>query len=281
MPLVTTEKMLSKAQQDGYAIGAFNVDNMEMVLAVAETAEQWRSPVIIQTAPSTLKYANMSVYMANVAAVASQCHVPIALHLDHGDSFMLAMQAFRIGYTSIMVDGSSLPYEENIRLVQATVDACAPSKIPVEAELGQVGRVGDAPAGQAPYTDPETAVDFCAKTGISSLAVAIGTAHGVYEGEPKLDLKRLAAIQKRVRIPLVLHGASGLSADAIHDCIHLGICKVNFATELRQAYTLALRKALAADQALYDPKKYGKAIRTAVKEQVVGRMEICGCIGKA
>ena len=282
MSFVTSEKMLLNAQKGGYAVGAFNVENIEMVMAVIAAAEELRAPLMLQTTPSTVKYAGLDMYLANVRTAAKRASVPVCMHLDHGDSFDLAMQALRIGYSSIMIDGSHSVFEENIAVTKAVADACRPSGIPVEAELGKVGgKEDDLDGGSGGYTDPMEAKEFAERTGIGSLAVAIGTAHGVYKGEPKLDLDRLAEIRKVVSIPLVLHGASGLSEEAVKESIKRGICKVNFATELRIAYTDGVKEFLAANPDAFDPKKYGKVAMEHVKEIVKLRMKMCGCDGKA
>ena len=279
MSFVTSEKMLLDAQKGGYAVGAFNVENMEMVMAVISAAEELRAPLMLQTTPSTIKYAGLDMYLANVKAAAERASVPVCLHLDHGDSFDLAMRALRTGYTSIMIDGSHNVFEENIAVTKAVADACRPSGIPVEAELGKVGgKEDDLDGGEGNgYTDPLEAKEFVERTGVTSLAVAIGTAHGVYKGVPKLDLDRLAEIRKVVDIPLVLHGASGLSEEAVVESIKRGICKVNFATELRIAYTDGVKKFLAANPDAFDPKKYGKVAMEHVKAIVETRMKMCGC----
>ena len=279
MSFVTSEKMLLDAQKGGYAVGAFNVENMEMVMAVIAAAEELRAPLMLQTTPSTIKYAGLDMYLANVKAAAERASVPVCLHLDHGDSFDLAMRALRTGYTSIMIDGSHNVFEENIAVTKAVADACRPSGIPVEAELGKVGgKEDDLDGGEGNgYTDPMEAKEFVERTGVTSLAVAIGTAHGVYKGVPKLDLDRLAEIRKVVDIPLVLHGASGLSEEAVVESIKRGICKVNFATELRIAYTDGVKEFLAANPDAFDPKKYGKVAMEHVKAIVETRMKMCGC----
>ena len=241
MPLTTTTEMLLDAQRGGYAVGAFNVENMEMVQAVVEAAESLGSPVILQTTPSTVKYGGLDQYHAMVTAAAARATVPVALHLDHGDSFELSARALRVGYTSVMFDGSSRPYDENVAISAAVVRMCAPAGIPVEGELGKVGGKEDSlHVAEVAYTDPDQAADFVERTGVSSLAVAIGTAHGVYSGVPVLDVALLARIRLTVDIPLVLHGGSGLSDDAIRECIRTGIAKVNFATELRIAFSRAV-----------------------------------------
>ena len=282
MSFVTSEKMLLDAQKGGYAVGAFNVENMEMVMAVIAAAEELRAPLMLQTTPSTVKYAGLDLYLANVKTAAERASVPVCMHLDHGDSFDLAMRALRTGYSSIMIDGSHSVFEENIAVTKAVVDACRPSGIPVEAELGKVGgKEDDLDGGNGGYTDPQEAKEFAERTGISSLAVAIGTAHGVYKGEPKLDLDRLAEIRKVVSVPLVLHGASGLSEEAVVESIRRGFGKVNFATELRIAYTDGVKEFLAANPDAFDPKKYGKVAMEHVKEIVKLRMKMCGCDGRA
>lgn len=282
MPLTTTEHMLLDAQKGGYAVGAFNVENMEMVQAVVAAAEELRAPVIMQTTPSTVSYAGLDYYLANVKAAAAGASVPVAIHLDHGNSFALAMQALRTGYTSIMIDGSHNVFEENIAVTKAVADACRPSGVPVEAELGKVGgKEDDLEGGAGGYTVPSEAAEFVERTGVSSLAVAIGTAHGVYVGEPRLDLDRLSEIRRVVSIPLVLHGASGLTDEAVQESIKRGICKVNFATELRIAYSDGVKKVLSEAPDTFDPKKYGAVGRENVKQLVMNRMRVCGCSGKA
>lgn len=282
MPLVTTKKMLQDAQDGHYAVGAFNVENMEMIMAVIEAAQELNAPVIMQTTPSTVKYAGMDFYLANVKAAAARAAVPVAIHLDHGSGFGLAMQALRTGYTSIMIDGSHEGFEENIAVTKAVVDACSPSDIPVEAELGKVGgKEDDLDGGEGDgYTDPQQAREFVERTGASSLAIAIGTAHGLYKGEPKLDQERLSEIRRAVSVPLVLHGASGVPDEAVREAISRGICKVNYATELRIAYSDGVKSVLNANPDTIDPKKYGAAGKESVKKFVMEKMKNCGCAGK-
>jgi tagatose 1,6-diphosphate aldolase GatY/KbaY len=281
MSLVTTKQMLLDAQKGGYAVGAFNVENMEMVQAVVAAAEELHAPVILQTTPGTVKYASLAYYFANAKVAAEAASVPVAIHLDHGSSFELAMQALRAGYTSIMIDGSHSVFEENIAVSKRVADACIPSGIPVEAELGKVGgKEDDLVGGSGGYTDPLEAKDFVERTNISSLAVAIGTAHGIYKGIPKLDLDRLSEIRKVVDIPLILHGASGLSDEAVRESIKRGICKVNFATELRIAFSNGIKKVLSDAPDTFDPKKYNAVGREYVKQLVMARMRVCGCDGK-
>lgn len=282
MPLVTSEKMLFDAKKDRYAVGAFNVENMEMVKAVIKAAEELHAPVMLQTTPSTVTYGGLKTYYSNVKAAAEEASVPVALHLDHGSSFELAVQAIREGYTSIMIDGSHSSFEDNIAVTKRVVDVAKPNGIPVEAELGKVGgKEDDLEADADMNTDPLQAKEFVERTGISSLAIAIGTAHGFYEGTPVLDKERLSEIRKVVDIPLVLHGASGLSDEDIKDCIRRGICKVNFATELRVAYSDGIKAVLKEKPQTFDPKAFGKAGMINVVELVKNRMKVCGCDKKA
>lgn len=282
MALVTTTSMLKKAQDEGYAVGAFNVENMEMVIAVIEAAEELNSPVILQTTPSTVKYAGLDYYLANAKVAAERVNIPVAMHLDHGSSFDLAMKALRIGYTSIMIDGSHESFENNISISKSVVKACSPSLIPVEAELGKVGgKEDDLDGGNSnDYTNPKEAKEFVDRTGISSLAIAIGTAHGLYKGEPKIDLDRLSEIKNVVSIPLVLHGGSGIHDDIIKEAIKRGIAKVNYATELRIAYSKGVKKVLDEDSEVIDPKKYGLAGLQSVKDFVKEKIKVCGSVNR-
>ena len=281
MALVTSRQLLSDAQKEGYAVGAFNVENMEMVQAVAAAAEELQAPVIMQTTPSTVKYADLAYFYANAKAAAESVSVPVVIHLDHGNSFELAMRALRTGYTSVMIDGSHGTFEENIAVSKAVADACHPSGVPVEAELGKVGgKEDDLEGGEGnPYTDPEEAGIFVEKTGVDSLAVAIGTAHGVYKGIPRLDVKRLSEIREVVTIPLVLHGTSGVPDDAVRECIRRGICKVNYATDLRIAFSRGVKAYLKENPDVFDPKKYGAAGREEVKQYVMDKIRVCGSVG--
>ena len=276
MAFVTSEKILIDAQKGNYAIGAFNAENMEMVQGIIEAAEELRSPVIIQTTPGTIKYGGLKYYYSNVYAGASMASVPVVLHLDHGSSFELASQAYREGYTSIMIDGSKLPFEENITLSRKVVEMCRPSHIPVEAELGKIGgKEDDLVANGDIYTDPDKAAEFVKKAGISSLAVAIGTAHGFYAQKPVLDVNRLTEIRKVVDIPLVLHGASGLTDEQVTECVKRGICKVNFATELRDAFSKGVKKVISDNPNVFDPKAYSKEGKERVKELVRNKILVC------
>jgi tagatose 1,6-diphosphate aldolase GatY/KbaY len=282
MPLVTTKKMLEDARRNGYAVGAFNVENLEMVMAVVAAAEELRAPVILQTTPSTVRYSSLDYLKAMVKVAARRAGVPVAIHLDHGESFDMAMAALRAGYTSVMIDGSHSVFEENVALTLRVAQAARAMGVPVEAELGKVGgKEDDTDGGDGGYTVPAEAAEFAVRTGVDSLAVAIGTAHGVYKGVPRLDVDRLSQIAALVDIPLVLHGASGVPDDAVRDCISRGVAKVNFATELRIAYSNGVKAVLAKDPQVFDPKKYGKAGMDEVTRAVKEKISICSSAGKA
>jgi tagatose 1,6-diphosphate aldolase GatY/KbaY len=255
---------------------------MEMVKAIIAAAEELHAPVMIQTTPSTIKYGGLTTYAAIVREEAKKATVPVALHLDHGNSYELAIQSIAGGYTSVMIDGSGFPFEENIEVTKKVVAIAKEFGIPVEAELGKVGGKEDELEVEVDTnTDPKEAKEFVERTGIDSLAVAIGTAHGFYVGVPVLDKARLDEIRKIVDIPLVLHGASGIADAEVSDCVSRGISKVNFATELRKAYTDAIKTLIIEKPETFDPKAFGKVGITAVTELVKNRIEVCGSAGKA
>ncbi len=282
MAYVSSKELLLKAQEGNYAVGAFNVENMEMVQAVISAATELSSPVILQTTYSTLNYATPKTFVGMVKSLAKEAPIPVALHLDHGDSYERALTCLDSGYSSIMIDGSHSPFYENIEVTAKVVEIAKQKNIPVEAELGKVGgKEDDLDGGAGNYTDPKEAVEFVEKTGIDSLAIAIGTAHGIYATAPVLDKNRLKEIRDVVSIPLVLHGASGLKDEDMIDCVKLGICKINFATELRIAYSDGLKDYFKRDPDVFDPKKYGAMGREYVKELVMEKIKICGCDGKA
>ncbi len=279
---VTSKDMLNEAQKGGYAVGAFNIENMEMVKAVIAAAEELKAPVMIQTTPGTVKYGTLETYAAIVKSEAKRASVPVCLHLDHGSSFDMAVQAIKAGYSSVMIDGSKLGLEDNIALSKRVVDVGKAVGIPVESELGKVGGKEDDTVSNGPsYTDPEEAKRFVEETGTDSLAIGIGTAHGVYKEKPVLNIDRVAEVKEVVSVPLVLHGSSGLSDEDVRECVKRGMCKVNFATELRQAYLRATRELLNSDDSIIDPKKIGEAAMKAVKAQVEYRIKVCGSDGKA
>jgi tagatose 1,6-diphosphate aldolase GatY/KbaY len=282
MPLVDSKNMLLAAQKGGYAVGAFNAENMEMIKAIIAAAEELNAPVMIQTTPSTIRYGTSATYAGIVKAEAARAKVPVCLHLDHGSSYELVVECIKDGYTSVMIDGSHESFEDNIAITKKVTDYAKEQGIPVEAELGKVGGKEDDLETEADTnTDPQQAKEFVERTGVDSLAVAIGTAHGFYAGIPVLDKERLSEIAKVVSIPLVLHGASGISDEEVMDCVRRGICKVNFATELRVAFTEGWNQLYKENTKQYDPKAYGKASMAAVKSLVMNRMKVCGCAGKA
>lgn len=280
MAYVTSKEMLLKAQKGGYAVPALNAENLEMIQAIIEAASETNSPVIIQTTPSTVKYLTLNEAYAMVYAMANKASVPVCLHLDHCESFEGVMQAIKAGYSSVMIDGSKSDFETNVSLTEKVVSSAHAMSVPVEAELGTVGGKEDSLSGHVAYTDPDKAVEFAEKTGIDIFAVAIGTSHGIYKAEPKLDFDLLKIIKQRISIPLVLHGASGIPDDMIKGTIKCGICKVNFATELRIAATKAVRLALT-DTEMFDPKKYLGPARQAVKELAISKIKLCGSKNKA
>ena len=281
--LVTAKKLLQDAMHNKYAIGAFNVENMEMVQAVAAAAEELKAPVIMQTTPGTIKYAGVDYYYANVKAAAERSRIPVVMHLDHGDSFERAMAAYRAGYTSIMIDGSKLPFEENIALTKKVVEACHPGGVYVEGELGKVGGKEDDLEGddENPYTDPEEAKIFVEKTGVDYLAIGVGTAHGVYKGTPHVNTDLIATIHDLVHIPLVLHGTSGVPDEQVRTAVANGICKVNYATDLRIAFTKGSKEYMAAHPDAFDPKKYSRQGMDEVQKYVEQKIDVCGSVNKA
>ena len=282
MAYVTTKELLADAVSHRYAVGAFNCENLEMAMAIVAAGEACRAPLIIQTTPSTVNYASVGLFAAMVRELAENAKIPVALHLDHGSSYELCEAALDAGYSSVMIDGSKESLEDNIAFTKRVVSIASEKGIPVEAELGTVGGKEDSTfsSGTA-YTDPDDALRFVRETGCSSLAVGIGTAHGIYKGTPVLDTGRLSLIKDKLvaagrDLPLVLHGASGLSEEAIRECIARGIAKVNFATELRQAYTEGVKEYLLSDTDCFDPKKYGRTAMKKVQEAVIRRIEVCG-----
>lgn len=276
---VSSKEMILEARRGGYAVPAFNAENLEMVQAIIEAAEEAKSPVMIQTTPSTVKYITLRQAVAMVKADAEAASVPVSLHLDHCESYEAVAAAIDAGYSSVMIDASKLPYEENIAVTQKVVAKARPLGITVESELGTVGGKEDGHSAEIAYTDPDEALDFFTRTGIDIFAIAIGTAHGFYKGEPKLNFELLAKIKEMIDCPLVLHGGSGIPDEMIKRTIELGINKVNYATELRAAATKAVREALT-DESIIDPKKYMGKARDAVRELCLHKIDVCGSRNK-
>ena len=277
MAIVNTNEMLADARQKHYAVGAFNVENMEFVQAIIWAAEELSSPVIIQTSVNTLKYATPEMFINMVRTCADTVKVPVAIHLDHGSTLFNIMACVKAGYKSVMFDGSMLPYEKNVEQTRLVVELCKSINVSVEAELGAIsGKEGAPEESTSLYTDPKVAVDFVNRTGVDSLAVSIGTVHGLYKATPKLDYERLTIIKDQIEAPLVLHGASGLSVDHLRECIARGITKVNIATELRCAWTDACRQYMIDNPDVFDPKKSSKTAREAVMKVVKEKILILG-----
>src|SRR5690554_2805242 len=279
MGLVNPLQFIKMAKKQRVAVAAFNVHNLETVQAVVKGAEEEGAPVIIQTTPGTLKYAGVAYIAAIVKTAAEESSVPVALHLDHASSFEVIVKAIRNGYTSVMFDGSQLPYEENVALTREVVRFAHAAGVVVEGELGKIGGTEDkitVSQAEASFTVPEEAREYVGSTGIDSLAIAIGTAHGVYQGEPKLDFERLAAVRKIVDIPLVLHGASGVPDESIRKALKGGISKINIATELKIPMARAIKRCFADNPEENDPRNYLGLGKEAVKKVVREKIKLAG-----
>ena len=310
MSLVTTKDMFEKSMKEGFAIGAFNVNNMEFIQAIVDAAAEQNSPVILQASSSAIKYARMNYLMKMVqAAVEEHPNVPVAIHLDHGPDFETCKMCVDAGFTSVMFDGSKYDFEENIRLTKEVVDYAHAHGVVVEAELGKLAGIEDdvnVAASDAMYTDPAQAEEFVKRTGVDSLAIAIGTSHGAYKfkGEAKLRFDILKEIKERIpNTPIVLHGAStvipelvdmcnqyggnipgakGVPDEILHEASMSGVSKINVDTDLRLAMTAAIRKVFTEDPSAFDPRKYLKPARDLVKETVAHKMkDVFGSANKA
>ncbi|MFW6270254.1 MAG: class II fructose-bisphosphate aldolase [Bacillota bacterium] len=278
MSFVNPLKFLQKAQNKDVAIPAFNVHNLETMQGVLDGAEKEKSPVMVATTPGTLRHAGVKTIAAMVKETAREVEVPVALHLDHCSDYETIMQALCSGYTSVMIDASKLPYRENVELVKMVVQSAHAVDVPVEAELGRIGGTEDevtVEEREASLTDPEKAEEFARETEIDSLAVAIGTAHGLYKGEPELDFERLEEIRQLVDIPLVLHGASGVPDKKVKTAIKNGICKVNIATELKIPFRKTLEDFLKKNPEIDDPRKYLSAARKSLEDVVINKIRLC------
>ncbi|MBQ4145545.1 MAG: class II fructose-1,6-bisphosphate aldolase [Clostridia bacterium] len=282
--LVTGKEILDHAHKNGYAVGAFNVVNMEMLQAVIAAAEEEKSPVFVQTSEGALSYAGIETISALIRQKAEAASVPVAFHLDHGTSFETTVKCVRNGWTSVMIDGSHHVLEDNIALTKKVVEMAHSCGVSVEAELGRLGGIEDnisVDEKDARFTDPEEAKKFVAETGVDYLAIAIGTAHGKYKGVPKLDFDRLERIKGDLNMPIVLHGASGIDEESIKKAISLGINKINIDTDLRCAFTDTLRAVLAQQPDLFDLRKYIGPARDSVKAKVIEKIRLFGSNGKA
>ncbi|GAW29005.1 MULTISPECIES: class II fructose-1,6-bisphosphate aldolase [unclassified Carboxydocella] len=284
MALVPITELLKEAEAGGYAVGAFNCNNMEIVQAIIAAAEAEKAPVIMQASQGAIKYAGLDYIVAMAKTAAEKATVPVALHLDHGTSFEQVMKCIRAGFSSVMIDGSKLPLEENIALTKKVIDVAHAVGVSVEAELGKIGGTEDdisVDEKEALFTDPEEARIFVERTGVDALAVAIGTAHGQYKGVPKLDFERLKKIRSLVNVPIVLHGSSGVPDEAIQEAIRLGVRKVNIDTNIREAFVAAMREVLARDEKEIDPRKVLTPAREAAIEVIREKIRVFGSSGKA
>ena len=301
MPLVTTTEMFKKSMKEGFAVGAFNVNNMEIIQAIVDAAAETNSPVILQASSSAIKYARINYLMKMVeAALEEHPNIPVAIHLDHGPDFETCKKCIDAGFTSVMIDGSKYDFEENIAITKQVVDYAHSKGVVVEAELGKLAGIEDevnVAAADAMYTDPAQAEEFVRRTGCDSLAIAIGTSHGAYKfkGEAKLRFDILKEIKERIpNTPIVLHGAStvipelvetcnqyggnipgakGVPDEILHEASVSGVSKINVDTDLRLAMTAGIRKVFSEDPSAFDPRKYLTPARDLIKETVKHKME--------
>ncbi len=283
MYLISSQEMLKKAQSEGYAVPAFNIHNLETIQVVIDTAKEMQSPLILAATPGTYQYAGTDYLITICKTAAKRHHFPFALHLDHHEDIQDIHCKIEAGIRSIMIDASHHPFEQNIEIVRKMVDFSHKYNASVEAELGRLGGQEDdliVDDKDSAFTDPYAAKEYVERTGIDSLAVAIGSAHGMYKGEPKLDFERLAKIRDNVDIPLVLHGASGIPEAMVKKAISLGICKVNVATELKIAFSDALKQDFHNHPDANDPRHYMQPAKLAMKHIVAEKIRICGSAGK-
>jgi len=307
MPIASTKEILDDANRNYYAVGAFNINNMEILQAIVEAAEEEKSPVIIATSEGAIKYAGIDYLHNLVRTAADRYKVPISLHLDHGKDFSVILQCIRNGFTSVMIDASAYPFEENVRRTKEIVDIAHSVGVSVEAELGKLSGVEDnvsVSARDAILVNPEEAKKFVELTGVDFLAPAIGTSHGAFKfkGAAKLDMGRLKKVKEYTGMPLVLHGASGVPrhivekvekfggdvkgakgvpTDVLQNAIKLGINKVNTDTDIRLAFTGAVREVLSTKESEFDPRKILGPARELMKQVVIERMRDFGSSGKA
>jgi len=288
MSLVTTKEMLKKAQKGRYAVGAFNANNMEIIQAIIETAEEEKAPAILQASQGAIEYAGLDNIVAMVKVMAEKVSVPIALHLDHGTDYYQNIKCLRAGFTSLMFDGSKLPFEENVKITKKVVEMAHACDIPVEAELGQIGKMGDSDEPgvalekvKETMADPYEAAKFVELTKIDFLAAAVGTIHGCRTPFAKLDIPRIEKIRELTDVPLVLHGASGVNDEEVRKGISAGICKINIDTRIRMIFTKKIREIIKMNPQEIDPRKLLGPAREVAKEIIRERMRVFGCSGKA
>lgn len=307
MPLTGPKAMFERAYKEGYAVGAFNVNNMEIIQGIAQAGAEEKAPLILQVSAGARKYAGQAYIVKLIEAALTETDLPVVLHLDHGSDFEICKSCIDGGFTSVMIDGSHLPYEDNIALTKRVVECAHDKGVWVEAELGRIeGVEEDVVAEKTIYTDPDQAVEFVERSGCDSLAIAIGTSHGAYKfkGDAKLDFPRLEKITRMLPgYPLVLHGSSsvpqefvdmcnkyggqvggarGVPEDLLRKAAGLGVCKINIDTDIRLAMTAVIRKHFAEHPADFDPRTYLKPAREAVKNMVAHKIRtVLGCSGKA
>ncbi len=288
MPLVTSKEMLIDAQKNHYAVGAFNANNMEIVQAIIETAEEESAPVIVQASQGAIKYAGLEMIVSMVKTMAEKVSIPVVLHLDHGTDYYQNIRCLRAGFTSLMFDGSKLSFEENVAMTKKVVEMAHTCNIPVEAEIGQIGKMdsSDEPGVARErikdfMADPKEAEKFVKLTKIDSLAAAVGTIHGCRELIARLDIERIEEIKDLTGLPLVLHGASGASDEEIKKGIAAGISKINIDTRIRMAFTKAAGEYLTNNPDEIDPRKVLAPAKESAKEVIRGRIRVLGSNIKA
>ena len=282
--LMTGKELLLDAQKNKYAVGAFNVNNMEGIQAIIQAAEELNSPVILQASQGGLKYAGVEYIAALGKLAANNAKVPVALHLDHGTDFEQVMQCIRHGFSSVMIDGSRFPLEENIAFTKKVVEIAHMVGVTVEAELGKIGGTEDhitVDEKDATFTDPQEAKRFVEETGVDYLAIAVGTAHGVYKGVPKLDYDRITEIRNAIDVPLVLHGSSGVPYESLEKAISLGICKINIDTDIRASFAKTVKEYLLENPDQIDPRKILGPATEAMKKTIKEKMEVFGSVNRA
>ncbi|WP_195576401.1 class II fructose-1,6-bisphosphate aldolase [Paenibacillus sp. 1001270B_150601_E10] len=284
MPLVSMNEFLPKAKEKKFAVGQFNINNLEFVQAITEAGMEENSPLIFGVSEGALRYMGMEYTVAMAKAAAKKSGLPIALHLDHGSTFEVAMACIRAGFSSVMFDGSHHSYEDNIRLTKEVVRAAHAMGVSVEGELGTIGGTEDdltVDEEAATLAKPDEAIRFWEETGVDAMAIAVGTAHGMYKGEPKLHYDIIEAVASKIPVPVVLHGGSGVPDESIKKAIAAGAGKINVNTENQVAATAAIRAALAKDADVIDPRKYLTPARNAMVEVVRGKIRLFGSNNQA
>lgn len=284
MPLVSMNELLPKAKANKYAVGQFNMNNLEFAQAIVEAAIEEKAPIIFGVSEGALKYMGIEYTVAIAEAAAKYSGLPIALHLDHGSTFEVAMKCIRAGFSSVMFDGSHHSFEDNIRLTKEVVKAARAMGVSVEGELGTIGGVEDdisVDEADANLAKPEEAIRFYEETGVDCLAIAVGTAHGMYAGEPNIRFDIIEKVASAIPVPIVLHGGSGVPDEAIRSSILAGVGKINVNTENQVACTQAIRDVLNKDGKVYDPRKYLTPARNAMKAVVQEKIRLFGSSNQA